>query len=59
MVYADKVLGPKQKEILTRFALALGFTPGNVHYIVDKALSLLVLNADLDTFVYEMRHMYK
>lgn len=59
MVYADKILGPKQKEILTRFALALGFTPGNVQYIVDKALSLLVLNADLDTFVYEMRHMYK
>lgn len=59
MVYADHVLGPKQKEILTRFALALGFTPGNVHYIVDKALSLLVLNADLDTFVYEMQHMNK
>lgn len=59
MVYADHVLGPKQKEILTRFALALGFTPGNVHYIVDKALSLLVMNVDLDTFVYEMRNMYK
>lgn len=59
MVYADHVLGPKQKEILTRFALALGFTPGNVRYIVDKALSLLVLNVDLDTFLYEMQHMNK
>lgn len=59
MVYADHVLGPKQKEILTRFALALGFTPGNVNYIVDKALSLLVLNVDLDTFIYEMQHMNK
>lgn len=59
MVYADHVLGPKQKEILTRFALALGFTPGNVNYIVDKALSLLVLNVDGDTFVYEMQHMNK
>ncbi|PHK25142.1 fructose 1,6-bisphosphatase [Nostoc linckia z15] len=59
MVYADHVLGPKQKEILTRFALALGFTPGNVHYIVDKALSLLVLGVDGDTFVYEMQHMNK
>ncbi|NMH27772.1 tellurite resistance TerB family protein [Flavobacterium silvaticum] len=59
MVYADHVLGPKQKEILSRFALALGFTPGNVHYIVDKALSLLVMDADLDTFVYEMQHMNK
>ncbi|OYQ42008.1 fructose 1,6-bisphosphatase [Flavobacterium cyanobacteriorum] len=59
MVYADHVLGPKQKEILTRFALALGFTPGNVKYIVDKALSLLVLGVEGDTFVYEMQHMNK
>ncbi len=59
MVYADHILGPKQKEILTRFAMALGFTPGNVNYIVDKALSLLVMNVDADTFVYEMQHMNK
>lgn len=59
MVYADHVLGPKQKEILTKFSLALGFTPSNVHYIVDKALSLLVLNVDLDTFIFEMQHMNK
>ncbi len=59
MVYADHVLGPKQKEILTRFALALGFTPGNVKYIVDKSLSLLIMNVDLDTFLFEMQHMNK
>lgn len=59
MVYADHILGPKQKEILTKFTLALGFTPGNVAYIVDKALSLLMLNVDCDTFVYEMTHMNK
>lgn len=33
MVYADHVLGPKQKDILTRFALALGFTPSNVNIL--------------------------
>ena len=59
MVFADHVLGPRQKEILTRFALALGFTPGNVSYIVDKSLSLLVLNVDLDTYLFEMQHMNK
>jgi uncharacterized tellurite resistance protein B-like protein len=57
MVYADHILGPKQKEILTKFSLALGFTPSNVSYIVDKALSLLMLNVDLETFIYEMTHM--
>lgn len=59
MVYVDHVLGPKQKEVLTKFALTLGFTPGNVPFIVDKAMSLLVLQIDLDTFVYEMTHMNK
>lgn len=59
MIYADHLIGPQQKEILGRFALALGFTPGNVTYIVDKALSLLMLNVDLDTFVFEMTNMNK
>lgn len=59
MVYADHVLGQKQKDIMVKFALALGFTPGNVNYIVDKAFSLLMMNVDLDTFVYEMTHMNK
>ncbi|KGO89694.1 tellurite resistance TerB family protein [Flavobacterium suncheonense] len=59
MVYVDQVLGPKQKEILSKFALALGFTPANVSLIVEKALSLLILHVDLDTFVYEMQHMNK
>ncbi len=59
MVYADHVLGQKQKDIMVKFALALGFTPGNVSYIVDKAFSLLMVNVDLDTFIYEMTHMNK
>lgn len=57
MVYADHILGPRQKEILARFAIALGFTPGNVSYIVDKSLSLLVLNVDIDTYLFEMTNM--
>jgi uncharacterized tellurite resistance protein B-like protein len=57
MVCADHILGPKQKAILAKFALALGFTPGNVPFIVDKALSLLLIEVDIDTFLYEMTHM--
>jgi hypothetical protein len=59
MVYVDHILGPKQKDVLTRFALALGFTPGNVPFIVEKAMSLVILHVDLDTFIYEMTHMNK
>ena len=59
MVFADHVLGQKQKDLLIKLALALGFTPGNASYIVDKALSLLVQNVDLDTFIFEMQHMNK
>ena len=59
MVFADHVLGQKQKNILQKFAVALGFTPSNVTYIVDKALSLMVQAVDLDTFTYEMQHINK
>lgn len=59
MVRLDNQLGEKQPEVLTRFALALGFTPSNVNYIVDKALTLIDRKVDLDTFLYEMQNMNK
>ncbi len=59
IVEVDQQLGDKQELMLRRFALALGFTPGNVNYIVDKALSLVKNHVDLDTFTYEMTHMNK
>lgn len=58
MVYTDEhVMDKKEHELLTRFALALGFTPDNIAYIVDKALKLVDMHVDLDTFTYEMQHM--
>ncbi|HLA54533.1 MAG TPA: hypothetical protein VK623_00400 [Flavobacterium sp.] len=57
MVHTDHQLGDKQDVLLRKFALALGFTPSNVNYIVDKALSLIDQKVDSDTFVYEMTHM--
>ncbi|RZJ30974.1 MAG: TerB family tellurite resistance protein [Flavobacterium sp.] len=59
MVHVDHHLGDKQDVMLRKFALALGFTPGNVNYIVDKALTLVDHKVDSDTFVYEMTHMNK
>ncbi|MTG96689.1 MULTISPECIES: TerB family tellurite resistance protein [Myroides] len=56
MVYVDHVLGKKQKDILKKFAVALGFTT-EVDYLVDKALSLLVLDVDLETFIYEIKSL--
>ena len=59
MVHVDHHLGDKQDILLRKFGLALGFTPSNVNYIVDKALSLIDKKADVDTFLYEMQHMNK
>lgn len=56
MVYADHILGQRQKDILKKFAVALGFT-GNIADLVDKALSLLVLNVDSETFIYEIQNL--
>jgi hypothetical protein len=59
MVHTEHQLGDKQDLMLRRFGLALGFTPGNVNYIIDKAMKLIDAKVDLDTFVYEMTHMNK
>ena len=59
MVHIDHQLGDKQDVLLRKFAIALGFTPGNVNYIVDKALSLIDKKVDSETFFYEMQHMNK
>ena len=59
MVHVEHQLGDKQDSLLRKFGIALGFTPGNVNYIVDKALSLIDRKVDLDTFIYEMEHMNK
>ena len=57
MVNVDHHLGEAQIKLLRKFGLSLGFTPGNVNYIVDKALVLVEEKVDLDTFIYEMQHM--
>jgi hypothetical protein len=59
IVHIDHHLGDKQERLLVKFALALGFTPGNVNYIVNKALTLIDKKVDSDTFVYEMKNMNK
>ncbi len=59
MVHVDHHLGDQQEVMLTRMGLALGFTPGNVNYIVSKALSLVDKKVDLDTFLFEMENMNK
>ncbi|MCA1920284.1 fructose 1,6-bisphosphatase [Flavobacterium piscis] len=59
MVHVDHHLGDQQEVMLTRMGLALGFTPGNVNYIVRKALSLVDKKVDLDTFLFEMENMNK
>lgn len=59
MVRLDDGLEEKQRDVLIRFGVALGFTPSNVEYIVDKALKLIDSKVDLDTFLYEMQNMNK
>jgi uncharacterized tellurite resistance protein B-like protein len=59
LVHRDHQLGDLQEMLLVKFALALGFTPGNVNYIVNKALKLVDLDVNEETFVYEMKNMYK
>ncbi|SHL91323.1 TerB family tellurite resistance protein [Flavobacterium xinjiangense] len=54
MVHVDHHLGDAQDLLLRKIGLALGFTPENVDYIIEKAMILVDEKVDLDTFVSEM-----
>ena len=58
MVFVNHVLGQKQKDILRKFTSALGFS-GNINKLTDKALSLLVLEVDYETFQKEIELFIK
>ncbi|AXT21035.1 TerB family tellurite resistance protein [Flavobacteriaceae bacterium AU392] len=57
MVYADHIKDEHQVVLLRKIAVGLGFTPENVRYVVDKALTLVNENIDLDDFIVEIKNM--
>ena len=57
MVYADHIKGDKQVNLLKKIGIGLGFSPNNVMYVVDKALTLVNDGVDLDTFIDEIKNM--
>ena len=57
MVFVDHIKGEHEEVLLRKIAIGLGFSPENVKYVVDKALSLVSERVDLDTFIYEMKNM--
>jgi hypothetical protein len=59
MVHVDHHLGDVQDILIKKFAVALGFNPDNVNYIVEKAMSLIDTKVDLDSFIFQMTHMNK
>lgn len=57
MVYVDEVLGEKQTAMLERLGIGLGFSTGNISYVVDKALKLVNAGVDVDNFIEEIKNM--
>jgi len=57
MVYADDQLGEKQRTLLERLSIGLGFSLENVSYVVDKALKLVDKDVDLDSFIAAIKNM--
>lgn len=57
MVYADHIKGERQVVLLKKIGIGLGFSPNNVLYVVDKALTLVNEGVDLDTFMEEIKNM--
>ncbi len=59
MVYVDHIKGDHKEVLLRKIAIGLGFSTQNIKYVVDKALTLTGDGVNLDTFVSEIKNMYK
>ena len=57
MIHADHIEGEDEIKVLHKIAVGLGFSPENVKYIADKALTLVREGIDLDDFIEDMRSM--
>lgn len=57
MVYVDQIKGDPEHILLNKIGIGLGFNIVNVKYIMDKALTLVDEDVDLDTFIDEMKTM--
>ncbi|WP_048331524.1 tellurite resistance TerB family protein [Bizionia psychrotolerans] len=57
MVFVDHIKGDHEEFVLRKIAIGLGFSPENVKYITEKALTLVSDGVDLDTFIEEMKNM--
>jgi uncharacterized tellurite resistance protein B-like protein len=57
MVWADHIEGPNQLNLLEKLCIGLGFTPDNVKYIADKALTLVHYEVNLEEFTERMKKM--
>ena len=58
MVHIDHDL-VQEEPLLSKLTIGLGFSHVNVKYVVDKALTLIREEADIDSFKEGMRNMYK
>jgi len=57
MVHVDHIKDDSEKDLLKKIGVGLGFTPENVGYIIDKALTVVSYGVGLETFIDEMKHM--
>ena len=57
MVHVDHIKGESEELLLRKIAIGLGFTPENVKYVVDKALTLVNYGVGLETFIDEIKNM--
>ncbi|WP_066223315.1 TerB family tellurite resistance protein [Formosa haliotis] len=57
MVAVDHIKGDHEEILIRKIGIGLGFSPENVKYIVDKALTLVTDGVDLDTFIEEIKLM--
>ncbi|QLE01525.1 TerB family tellurite resistance protein [Galbibacter sp. BG1] len=57
MIYADHIEDDDEMRIMRRLSIGLGFNPANVDLINKKAMDLIHMHVDLETFIEEIKYM--
>lgn len=59
MVHVDLITEEHEMNMMKRLGIGLGFPVGKVEAVIEKAMELLCLRVDLDTFKEGMKKMNK
>ena len=55
MVLADGFIADEEVNLTHKIAIGLGFSPKNIEKVCEKSIELIIMEADLEFFIEEVK----